>query len=88
MLAEQRLLVENCFNGTRLKIRRSRRGERGDHADQLLIAKRHDHPRPALGLLPSRHRIGERAVQRHGQRDFAVRQAWEANLKCNETGAP
>ena len=73
MLAEQRLLVEHCLEilaprspAERLTLTRRH------HADELFVAERHDDARAALRRLALAHRIGEGAVQRHGQRDFAV----------------
>ncbi len=48
VLAEQRLLIEHGLEIPHLKIRRSFGLKRRHHADQLLIAEGHNHPRSAL----------------------------------------
>ena len=44
----------------------------GDHADQRLVAKRHEHAaaRANRAVERRRNRVGERLPQRHSQRDF------------------
>ena len=71
-VAEQRFLIQHRLKEADLKIRRRFGVEAGDHPDQLFLPERHDHARAPLRKLPLAHRVGERAVQRHGQCDFAV----------------
>ena len=69
------IFVSDCPGlalGPHLKIGGRNRGQGGHNPDQLLLAKRHDHPRTAPRPLPIADRIGKRAVQGHGERDFAV----------------
>ena len=87
MLAQQRLVVEHGFEVLHLEIRRRRDLDRRHHADQLLVAKRRDHARTPLRDCPCAHAIGERAIQRHRQRDFADKQASGATPSLPATPA-
>jgi len=43
--------------------------QRGDHSRHALLAKRYQHAPTCHGLHPVRDAVGERSVQRHGERD-------------------
>jgi hypothetical protein len=73
MIAEQRLFVEHGLEIFDLDFCRRLGVDRRDHADQLLVAEGRNHARATLRRLAQADPIGKRVVQRHGQRDFAVR---------------
>ena len=85
MFAKQRLVIEHGFKILCLQIPcGARHIGRGDHADQLFIAKGRNYTGAALRcLVVIAQRIGKCAIERHRQRDFAIKQAWESNIQCS-----
>ncbi len=72
LLVQQRFLVQHRLKITNLHIRRGLGVDRRHYSDELLVFQRRNHARSTQRALRLAHRIGERAVQRHGQRDFAI----------------
>ena len=64
--------VQNRLKETNLNIQWSLGVQLRHHPNQLLVPEWRNHPRSTQRRLPRAHRIRERMVQRHRQRDFAI----------------